>query len=136
MNKEAFDVIRTKNWMAVSYLIRILESVFFLLVFGIAFLAYLKAGNCSFSMAEGMAAFLANTCFLGGLGLLIFAISDHVVFAYMIPLVYYIANIGAGKEYLGKLYLFSMQAGNVQDKIYLLAAGILCILFAVWYKRK
>lgn len=134
MNREIFDVVRSKKEsMAVVSLIRIAQSVFFLLLAGALFLFYLKAGNCDFSMAEGMYAFLADTCFLGGLGLAVFAVSDNVAFAYMIPVVYYIANIGGAKKYLGKLYLFSMQAGQIREKWILLAAGICCITFAVWY---
>ncbi len=134
MNREIFDVVRSKKEsMAAVSLIRIAQSTFFLLLAGVGFLFYLKAGNCGFSMAEGVYAFAADACFLGGLGLAAFAVSDNVAFAYMIPVVYYIANIGAGKKYLGKLYLFSMQTGQIRDKGILLAAGIFCIVFAVWY---
>lgn len=137
MNQEARDVIRTKKEpILVSYTIRILQGCVFLVLFGIGFLWYMKSGNCDFTFYQAIIAFLANTCFTGGIALAVFSFTDHVVFAYMVPIAYYIANMGAGAKYLGKFYLFSMQAGKIEDKAYLLAGGILLIVLAIWHKRQ
>lgn len=136
LNREAADVIRTKKSpMTVSYLIRIVESLFFLLLLGTGFLWYMKGGNCAFPMMTGMFAFCANVCFTGSLALIVFSFSGNPVFAYMVPIVYYIANMGAGRKFLGKFYLFSMQAGNTEDKLCLLAAAVVFTALAVWHKR-
>jgi len=137
LNQEAADVIRTKREpVSASYLVRIAQSVLFLLLFGIGFLLYLKTGNCDFSFGKGVFGFLSDACFLGGVGLAVFSFTNNAVFAYMVPVVYYIANIGAGVKYLGKFYLFSMQTGDMRDKVFLLAGGVLCMAVAVWHKRK
>lgn len=136
VNQSASEVIRTKQEpMITLYHIRLVQSLLFLIFFGIVFLIYLKYGGCELYIAEGMFGFLANACFLGGIGMLAFSLTDQIVFAYMLPILYYLLNFGAGEKYLGKFYLFSMQAGHLTDKIFLLIAGILCIELALWYKR-
>lgn len=137
MNQEASDVIRTKKEsLLVSYAIRIFQGCVFLLLLGIGFLWYMKSGNCDFIFYKAIYALFADACFTGGIVLAVFSYTNHVVLAYMISIAYYIANMGAGAKYLGKFYLFSMQAGNIEDKVYLLAGGILLIVLAIWHKRK
>lgn len=136
VDRSATELIRTKKEpMLTMYHIRLLQSLVCLLLFGCVFLLYLKQGGCTFSIWTGLFGFLANTCFLGGMGMLVFSVTDHMVFAYMLPLFYYVLNIGAGARYLGKFYLFSMQGGNVRDKIFLLVTGILCIELGIFHRR-
>lgn len=136
VNQSAAEVIRTKKEpMMTLYHIRILQGLLLVVLFGIGFLIYLKRGGCMFSVSAGMLTLFANTCFLGGIGMLAFSLTDQIVFAYMLPIFYYVLNIGAGAKYLGKFYLFSMQTGHLSDKFFLLIAGILCIELAIWHKR-
>lgn len=136
VNQSAGEVIRTKKEpMITLYHIRLFQSILFLIFFGIIFLVYLKRGGCEFSIRDGMLSFLANACFLGGIGMLAFSLTDQIVFAYMLPILYYILNFGAGGKYWGKFYLFSMQAGHLPDKFFLLMAGILCMELSIYHKR-
>lgn len=136
INQPAAEVIRTKKEpMITLYHIRLFQSLLFLIFFGTVFLIYLKYGGCKFSMTDGMLSFLANACFLGGIGMLAFSLTDQIVIAYMLPILYYVLNIGAGAKYLGKFYLFSMQADHLQDKFFLLIAGILCIELSICHKK-
>lgn len=120
-----------KEAMWVVHFIRILESIFLLGIFGIIFFLYLKHGKCDFSMGNLLYGYMANALFLGGMGLFVFAHSDQAVFAYMVPLFYYMTNFGAGKEHLGKFWIFSMQLGSMEEKHYLMAAGILFLIATV-----
>lgn len=104
------DVIRSKKEPVVtSYIIRMLESF--------------------------CAAFVSDICFIGGIELVVFSFSGNPVLAYMVAILYYIANIGLGPK-LGVLYLFAMQTGKPADKLFLLTGGILCMILAIWHRRK
>lgn len=132
MDKDIRDLIYSKKEpVIVIHFIRVLESLVIIMVIGILFLKYLESGNCQFSFGKMFYTFLANGLFLGGLGMLMFSLFDQAVFAYMIPLIYYVVNFGAGKKQLGRFWLFSMQAGSIEEKHYLLGFGILFIVGAV-----
>lgn len=132
MNKDIRDLIYSKKEpVPVLHFIRVLEALVIMVVIGILFLKYLELGDCQFSLGKMFYTFLANGLFLGGLGMLMFSLFDQAVFAYMIPLIYYVVNFGAGKKQLGRFWLFSMQAGSIEEKHYLLGFGILFIVGAV-----
>lgn len=87
VNQSAADVILTKKEpMMTLYHIRILQGLLLVALFWIGFLIYLKRGECMFSVLAGMLTLFANTCFLGGIGMLAFSLTDQIVFAYMILL--------------------------------------------------
>ena len=54
--------------------------------------------------------------------------------AYMMPMLYYVMNMGNGKKYLGKWYLNSMSAGSFTEKWYLFFTGILFVLLALLFR--
>lgn len=132
MNKDIRDLIYSKKEpVPVLHFIRVLEALVIMVVIGMLFLNYLKSGNCQFPFDKMFYTFMANGVFLGGLGMFMFAVFDQAVFAYMIPLVYYVLNFGAGKKQLGIFWLFSMQAGSIEEKQYLMGFGILFLVGAV-----
>ena len=132
MNKDIRDLIYSKKEpVPVLHFIRVLEALVIMVVIGILFLYFLKSRNCQFPFGEMFYTFMANGVFLGGLGMFMFAVFDQAVFAYMIPLVYYVLNFGAGKKQLGIFWLFSMQAGSIEEKHYLMGFGILLLVGAV-----
>ena len=136
MNLDIRDLIRSKKEpMAVLHIIRLANALVVLAILGLLFLIFLKYGNCDFKMWKMLYAFLAESMFLGGMGLFIFALLDQIVLAYMLPMIYYIMNFGSGAKYLGKLYLFSMQAGSFAEKHYLMAAGIVLLALSVITRR-
>lgn len=132
MNKDIRDVTASKKEsMVVLHSIRCVESLVFVTLSGAAFLLYLRMGSCVFSFTQLLYAFLANAIFLGGVGILVFSVTDNVAFAYMIPMLYYVSCYGAIKQYVGKFYLFTIQSGSCVEKMYLLCMGLLCIILAV-----
>lgn len=135
MNRDIRDLVASKR-MPVYFLhmIRILWALVFLVLLSILFLVVLKEENCAFDFGEMFYTVMANALFLGGMGMIIFALFDQAVFAYMIPLVYYVINFG-GRRHLGKFYLFSMQAGHITEKHYLFACGVIFMAGAVLVRK-
>lgn len=132
MNRDIKDLLYSKKThVFILHIIRILQSVVLLSVFCAAFLLYLKWGKCNFSFIKIFYTVMANSVFLGGIGMLVFALSDQIVFAYMLPLVYYAVNFGMKPDKLGKFYLFSMQMGKLEIKHWLLAVGLAAMVVAV-----
>lgn len=77
----------------------------------------------------------ANAVFLGGLGLLVSAISGNLVIGYMAPIAYFAFDLMGG---MLPVTLFSMmRQGTLDGKVFLLCLGILWIIagfFARWYR--
>lgn len=132
MNRDIRDLIYSKKEpMPVLHFIRVLEALVVMAVIGILFLTLLKSEDCQFDLGNMLYTLMANGIFLGGMGMFAFAVFDQPVFAYMIPLVYYVMNYGAGKDKLGKFWLFSMQAGSIEEKHYLISFGIIFVVSAI-----
>lgn len=135
MNKDIRDLIASKKMpMYFLHIIRILWALLFMILMSVGFLVVLKGENCTFDFFEMLYTVMANALFLGGLGMIIFALFDQAVFAYMIPLVYYMVNFG-GRKQLGNFYLFSMQRGHFTEKHYLFAAGVVFMIAAVFIRK-
>jgi len=136
INKDIRDLVASKKEsMIMLYFIRIIWAVLFIMVIGCCFLLYLKWGNCIFDLGELFYTMMANALFLGGMGMFIFALSDQVVFAYMIPLMYYVGNFG-GRKFWENFWLFSMQSGSgIREKHYLFVGGIIFLTGAVFVRK-
>lgn len=136
-DKDIRDVIESKSTsMTVNHLIRLGIEIVALVLIISGFMVYLKSGNCEFPYGSYLYGTIANCVFLGGLGLMVYAVVDNLPVGYMVPVLYYILCYGAGKRYLGKFYLFSMMQNRIEDKIYLLCAGIIMMLIGILYRRK
>lgn len=136
LNRDIRDLIYSKKTpVFLLHIIRTLQSVLIFAVLGIIFLCYLRAGNCRFDFGKMFYTLMANAIFLGGVGMLVFSVSDHVVFAYMIPLIYYEMNFGTGKDKLGKFWLFSMQSGSMDEKHYLIITGLLMVILSILIRQ-
>lgn len=132
MDKDIRELIYSKKQpIIINHVINTLVAITIMILIGMMFLAYLKKGNCEFNYITMLEVYAANAIFLGGLGILIYAITDHVIFAYMIPMIYYILNYGIKDKHLGKMYLFGMMKGNMEGKEYLLLWGIVFIIVGV-----
>lgn len=71
----------------------------------------------------------------GGVGNFFYGIGDDFPAAYMVPMLYYVANYGSGKKYLGKFFLFSMTAENSMDeKIWLFVGGSCLLILGIWWR--
>lgn len=127
-NKEIRDLMKTKSIpVIVIHLIRTVELIFSLIVAILLFLLYLKESNCDFIYEVYFYATLATCFFLGGLGALIFSISDNMILAYMIPIMYYLLCFFNKSEIMKQFFLFSLSKGSLVEKHYLFIAGIIMI---------
>ncbi len=117
--------------------LRLLQSIFILLILLFIYLLFLKQNQCEFPFWSYFLGTIADCFFLGGMGLVIYSITDYVTIAYLVPFFYFIANISGGK-YLWKFYLFSMMEGSFEENWYLLTlAGIFFFIamgYNVWRK--
>lgn len=131
------DLVRTKKESTLLlYIIWVMESISLIFIIVCGFLIYLKSGNCTFPFWKYFYGTISTCIFLGGMGVLVHAVIDNLAVAYMIPTLYYILCYGSGDKYLGKVYLFSMMKGNVEDKIYLLVLGVIMILASILLRNR
>lgn len=140
-NKDVRDLIASKKVPIIGIrIVRMLEALLILVVLLCAYLAALKCGNCQFHFETCFYAAFATCLFQGGLGVLLYSVIDNIALAYMIPFLYYIISMGGGSKYLGKFWLAgysysSAMGGNADDKVYLLAAGIIMLVIALWIRE-
>lgn len=73
---------------------------------------------------------LSGAVFLGGLGLITFALTGNIAAAYMTPVLYYLLCIGAGGN-LGEFNVFSMTMREITAKPWQMAVGCACLFMAV-----
>lgn len=131
-NRDLRDLVYSKYVSpATVYIVRILQSVVFLSVLLGAYLWMLMANHCEMDVYHYFGGILAEMIFFGGLGICSYALFDHLVAAYMVPMVYYVIAIGSGAKYLNVFYPFSMAYGSYEEKLYLAAGGIILIAAGV-----
>jgi len=127
-DKEIYKLIRSKReatWIVVS--IRMIESLVALAIIIAVYLAFLKLENCHFPYGAYYYGTMSSALFLGGIGVLVYALVDNMPLAYALPILYYMICHGSGSKYTGKFYLFSMIIGKMEYKIYLLIGAIVLI---------
>lgn len=135
-NRNIRDLIESKKEdISLLHIVRFLQAMLCLGAIVSIFLFYLKAEQCSFEFSKYFFGTIANCLFLGGMGMFFFSIFDNLVIAYMVPILYYIMNYGAGGKYLGKFYLFSMMNGSILNKYYLLVCGLVLIVISIMYRK-
>lgn len=134
-NPELRDLIRSKyTKITVIYVIRALESIVILgLLLGI-YMGILTSNGCAMEFAQFFGGTLAEMIFMGGLGILCYALFDNLIAGYMIPIFYYISAIGSGAKYLKVFYPFSMSIGSYTEKYWLLSAGLLLSAIGIYLR--
>ncbi len=135
IDRDIRDIISSKKEsMIVNHVLRGMSALFLLAVTGVLYLGWMAIGSCDFSFSGMLFVLMANSIFLGGLGVFFFSLSNQPVLGYMVPILYYVLNFGSGRKYLGDFYLFSvMQSGSYREKYILLAGGIgLLVLSVIW----
>lgn len=115
------------------YFIRMTYAAILIIVFTGVFAVYLRMRQCDITFLLYLGT-VANAVFLGALGMMTAALTNNTVIAYMIPLVYYALNYGAGDK-LGNYYLFSMCISDFTPKLWLGTTGILLIFSALIIKK-
>lgn len=136
-NRDIRDLLASKETPMIQlHLVKLAESVMVLAVLILGFLLWMRYGECTFDFLKSFLGTFANCLFLGGMGVFIYGIFDNLPVGFMVPMVYYICNYGAGKKYLGPFYLFSMITGSFREKIWLGAAGILLLAAGIFWRNK
>lgn len=126
-NENIRDVIRSKR---TDYLhICIMRAVYSviavaIIIGGFVLVMYFSESNVSYLHFIGG---FASALFLGALGMMTAGISGNIPVGYMISLIYYIANF-AMKDKLGKLFLFSMSAGSIEEKYWLMIVAVIMMI--------
>lgn len=134
-DKNIRDLITSKKEsMIFIYSIRLVQQLLILAVIILAFIYFLKLGNCQFPFGAYYFGTLAGCIALGALGVFFYGISDNIAAGYMVPVLYYLLCYGGGQRYLGKLYLFSMMRGNLSNKYYLLGAAVILLTLGITYR--
>lgn len=132
-NDDINDVTASKYISSICvYSIRIIYSIVIMVLMIAGFILYMKASGSAVDTRH-LFGTVSTAIFLGGAGTVVYGISKNIVVAYMIPIVYYAINFSGGGM-LKKFYLFTMGQGNFENKIWLLAGGVIMILIAIWYK--
>lgn len=136
-DKDIRELVKSKREpLELLHFIRTGQSLLILCIFVVCFLVFLQQGNCVFPFGKYFYGTMASCIFLGGLGVFVYSFVDNLPIAYMVPILYYILCYGGGQKYLGKLYLFSMLRGTVEDKIYLLILGVLMMIAGIWIRKR
>lgn len=133
-NADIDDLVSSK-YVSTSriYLLRTICSVIIIAVFISLFAAYMRIRSCDMTWVL-IVGTLSDAIFLGSLGMLASSICNNTVLAYMIPIVFYTLNYGAGNK-LKNYYLFSMTTGDFSPKIWMLVTGILLIASSIIFKE-
>lgn len=130
--RELLESKKIPSWLLQT--LRFLQSIFILVILLLSYLFFLKQNMCEFPFWHYFLGTMADCLFLGGLGLMIYSITDYVTMAYLLPLFYFIVNI-SGKKYLGKFYLFSMTYnGSFEETWYLLTFAVIFFIIAIGYR--
>lgn len=124
-----------KESTLVVHILRYIEALLILCLTVALYMVFLKRMNCVFPFGKMLYGALANCIFLGGLGLFCYALFDHLIIAYMVPVLYYVSSYGGGIKFLKQFYLFGMTRGNFTEKSYLMIAGILFTIFALLFEE-
>ena len=112
------------------HLIRFSQALLSLLVLMALFLFRLQIGDCIFDFSKMYFGGMVSAVFLGSLGLLFYALSDHIAIAYMMPVLYYILSYGAGKK-MGNFYLFSLLRDSLDEKYTLLFVSTIFVVVGI-----
>lgn len=138
-NREVKDLVSVRAYpMWKLYLFRLGGEGIILAILSLLVLSRFWYGECTFPFLTYFFCSLANSMFLGGLGIFSFGLSGSLPASYMIPFLFYVCNFGAGKDYLGPFYLFSLAQGNQSNKIWLGIVGLFLSFAGIWSwcKRK
>lgn len=132
-NKSIREILFSKRIpFTVIWAKRIAGQLIVLTTLDFIYLKVLEMNNCDFPFWKFLYAVMAESLFLGGLGIFIYAITDNWICGYIIPLIYYIICYGGKTNtILDNIYLFSLQYGSITEKYFLFAGGLLCILLSL-----
>ena len=126
-NHDLRDVVcsRKISYLAVCAL-RLFYSVVLLVLLETVFVCIMKYNESAVTDAHIFGG-IATAVFLGAIGFCVAGITDNTTLGYMAAMMYYLASYGM-KGKLGKFFLFSMSAGNFEDKWWLFLGSVLLVI--------
>lgn len=134
-NQDLRELVMSKyTSQAVVCIVRLAQAIVILALVILFFIGLMKSGDSVFPSGKYFFGTLAGAMALGGLGILVYGISDNPVIGYMAPFIYYLSNYGAGEKYLKNFYLFSMMKGSYTEKLYLGAAAVILIAVGIYWR--
>ena len=135
-NREIWQLERSKEMpMWQLYLPRILTARAVMAVLVSLFPYVMKQGGSTFDYGRLWAGSFVEMLFLGSLGFAVSAVTNQTVLGYMLAVIYYAANMGAGK-YLGKFALFQMMKGSYDFMGWMAAGSLILIVGSVILRER
>jgi hypothetical protein len=125
-------VMSKKVSVALIYIIRILASLFFILLLTALFALLMKHNNCKFEYFSYLFGTFSSAFFMGSIGIAFSAFTCNTATGYFASLIYYIFNYFAGKK-LGLFYMFSMSENSFTEKYILLVSAIIFVCAAIYF---
>ena len=136
-SKAIRDLVCTKkipHWNIL--LLRLLIAIFSLIVMVSIFSAIMVWKNCTFPFVPYVAGTVISALALGSIGFTISVLSHSVIAGYLISIGYFLFNFLGNISSESIFYLFSMQTGSSEAKIWLFGLSILIFAISLFYESK
>lgn len=136
-SKAIQEVVYTRNishWKIL--LLRLAMSMLLLIMMICLFSGIMIWKNCTFPFMVYVAGTVISAMALGSLGFAISILSNSAIAGYLASVGYFLLNSLGNVPNGSIFYLFSMEKGNYNTKIYLLGWSLLMIAVALVYVRK
>lgn len=136
-SKAIRDLVCTKkvpHWNIL--LLRLLMAIFSLIVMVSIFSAIMVWKNCTFPFVPYVAGTVISALALGSIGFTVSVLSHSVIAGYLISIGYFLFNFLGNISSESIFYLFSMQTGSSEAKIWLFGLSILIFAISLFYESK
>lgn len=132
-DKAVFDVMYTKQTPPLYVnIVRTVYSILSVLLIPAVFLLAMHLLHSDVRMVHYLGT-VSSALFLGGLGALVFAVSNNISVSYMVPVIWYVMCMGAGKH-LKMFDVMMMSHGKIDPKSLQLIIGLVLLAAAVIFK--
>lgn len=136
-SKAIWDLVCTKkvpHWNIL--LLRLLMAIFSLIVMVSIFSAIMVWKNCTFPFVPYVAGTVISAAALGSIGFTVSVLSHSVIAGYLISIGYFLFNFLGNISSESIFYLFSMQTGSSEAKIWLFGLSILIFVISLFCENK
>ncbi len=132
INKDIYQLVKSKKEpIQLIKLQRIVHSLVFLMAIGLVFLYYMKQNHNQFDFVDTYIRYIANSIFLGSLGVATVSISGQLVVGYMIPLMYFAINVVGDDKWFLYWKIISEPGEGLMGKLVLIGTGM--FLLGTWF---
>jgi len=128
-DKNIAELIKSKQAAhSVTLLLRIAMSLLFMILLIVAVIIAMRILGGEFDAIQFFIGTFATAFFLGAIGFAFHAFLNNIVIGYFAAIVYYLLNFSLGTR-LGNFWLFSLSVGSMDEKYWLMCAGVLLFVF-------